>query len=110
MENNLLLIENYSEFISTAKPKTIYKINTPQGDFCLIKNNDTVVILKDSCPHLGVPFSQSGVLNVFGDLVCKEHGHCYSIKTGQGCEHKKEFIKIYETELIERDLYLKNIF
>jgi nitrite reductase/ring-hydroxylating ferredoxin subunit len=106
MDKAILLIENWTETINTLEYNNIYKLKTSHKEtICFVKTTNSVKFFKDACPHLGVPLSQSGVCNKFGEIVCKEHAHRYSLVNGFECDGKRETLKFIDTYESEGHLY-----
>lgn len=106
MATKILLIEEFHTFYNSHPKNKIHQIHTLFGEFgVVLLKHENAVVIKNSCPHLGVKLSSSGVVNAFGDIVCKEHGHCYSAKNGSCTEFKKENLTIYSSEIENDSLF-----
>jgi nitrite reductase/ring-hydroxylating ferredoxin subunit len=106
MRNRILVFEDYSATVNQLKSNKLFVVDTTIGKLCLVKVGDELRFFRDSCPHLSVPFSQSGVCNPFGEVVCKEHGHRYSLYTGNEAEGRRESLVIIPFEVVENQLFL----
>lgn len=104
--NKILVLENLSETKASLKSGILFSVTTQIGVVCLVKVNETLKFFKNSCPHLNVPFTQSGVCNSFGEIVCKEHGHRYSLTSGFECEGRNEKIEFIPYEIEGENLFL----
>lgn len=106
MPNRILVFEDYAATVSQLKTNTLFTVDTAIGKMCLVNVDRGLRFFKNSCPHLGVPFSESGVCNSFGEVVCKEHGHRYSLHTGNEAEGRRESLAIIPFEIVENQLFL----
>jgi nitrite reductase/ring-hydroxylating ferredoxin subunit len=106
MPNKVLVFEDYAATVSQLKMNILFTVDTVIGKICLVNRGGELHFFKNSCPHLGVPFSQSGVCNSFGEVVCKEHGHRYSLHTGNEVEGRRESLVIIPFEIVENQLFL----
>ncbi len=106
MRNRILVFEDYTATVDRLKSNALFMVDTAIGKICLVKVEGQLCFFKDSCPHLSVPFSQSGICNSFGEVVCKEHGHRYSLHTGNEVEGRRESLAIIPFEIVENQLFL----
>ncbi|MFQ3577337.1 MAG: Rieske 2Fe-2S domain-containing protein [Cytophagales bacterium] len=101
-----LLFEKKNEMFQLPDRKVVNaKLN--ERLFCLSRIGEEVFAFERNCPHLSVPLSQSGVLNTYGDLVCKEHGHSYSLKTGECKNNPYETLKMYRVSVEKDRVYVE---
>ncbi|HTF80514.1 MAG TPA: Rieske 2Fe-2S domain-containing protein [Cytophagales bacterium] len=106
MSNKLLIFDAYQQTMEQLKPNTLFTVKTEVGQVCLVKTDQGLRFFKDACPHLGVPLTQSGVCNNLGEVVCKEHGHRYSMRNGQECEGRRERLLFIPFEIENDRLFL----
>lgn len=106
MSNKVLVFEAYAQTLGSLKNNTLFAVDTSIGRVCMVKLGAGLKFFKDACPHLHVPFSQSGVCNAFGELVCKEHGHRYELNSGRECQGHVESLEFIAHEVEDDKLYL----
>lgn len=106
MSTRILVFEEYTETLQGLKSNTLFAVDTLKGRVCLVKVGNGFKFFKDACPHLSIPFSQSGVCNAFGEVVCKEHGHRYALSSGRECQGHLEKLEFIAHEIEDDKLYL----
>lgn len=63
---------------------------------CLIKHNDKIHVVQNSCPHAGGILS--GGWCKAGKIVCPIHRYEYDLDSGRGAEGQGDYIDIYPVE------------
>ncbi len=71
---------------------------------CLIKNQQQIYVVQNTCPHAGGILSGGWCKQ--GKIVCPIHRYEYDLLTGRGAEGQGDYINIYPTELREDGLYV----
>jgi len=71
---------------------------------CLIKNQQQIYVIQNTCPHAGGILSGGWCKQ--GKIVCPIHRYEYDLLTGRGAEGQGDYINIYPTELREDGLYV----
>ena len=67
----------------------------------LVRRGDRVFAVNDRCPHRGAPFSQLGLIDEQGDLVCGWHNWVFGVEDGKrvGGWPRKSRICTYAVEV-----------
>jgi nitrite reductase/ring-hydroxylating ferredoxin subunit len=71
---------------------------------CLVKNQQQLYIIQNTCPHAGGILSGGWCKE--GNIVCPIHRYEYNLTTGRGAEGQGDYIVIYPTELRADGLYV----
>ena len=71
---------------------------------CLIKNQQQIYVVQNTCPHAGGILSGGWCKE--GKIVCPIHRYEYDLLTGRGAEGQGDYINIYPIELREDGLYV----
>lgn len=90
-------------------------IQLPDNDFitqikvngkklCLVKNEQKLYVVQNTCPHAGGILSGGWCKD--GNLVCPIHRYEYNLTTGRGAEGQGDYINIYPIELRADGLYV----
>ncbi len=108
MPSKSLLIDNYAQVWASLKPHTLFMVKSPGLELCLVKTDKGPRLFQNACPHLNVPFSQSGVCNAYGEVVCKEHGHRYGVHDGRERDGRPEALRFYDYVVVDDKLYVIN--
>ncbi len=83
-----------------------YKIDEkiPEGDFirqitlagkklCLLRTENKIHLVQNSCPHAGGLLSTGWCEN--SQLICPIHRYAYNLENGRGAEGQGDYIHIY---------------
>lgn len=94
-----------------------YKLegNFPEQDFveqikvngkklCLVRHQDRVFVVQNSCPHAGGILSGGTCKN--GYLICPIHRWEYNLQTGRGAEGQGDYIDTYPVETRSDGIYV----
>lgn len=87
----------------------------PEGDFvkliklegkkiCLIKYENNLYAVQNTCPHAGGILSGGWCKN--GHIVCPIHRYEYSLQTGRGATGQGDYIDIYPVEERVNGVYI----
>ncbi|MBC7617077.1 MAG: Rieske (2Fe-2S) protein [Pedobacter sp.] len=71
---------------------------------CLIKNQNEIYVIQNTCPHAGGVLSGGWCKE--GNIVCPVHRWEYNLKTGMGAKGQGDYIHLYPTELREDGIYV----
>lgn len=71
---------------------------------CLIKHQEKVYVIQNTCPHAGGILSGGWCKE--GHIVCPIHRYEYNLSTGRGAPGQGDYIDIYPTEQREDGLYV----
>ena len=71
---------------------------------CLIKHQEKVYVIQNTCPHAGGILSGGWCKE--GHIVCPIHRYEYNLSTGRGAPRQGDYIDIYPTEQREDGLYV----
>lgn len=82
----------------------IEQIKVDGKKLCLIKNQQKIYVIQNTCPHAGGILSGGWCKE--GNIVCPIHRWEYNLTTGRGAEGQGNYIDIYSTELREDGLYV----
>ncbi|MFA6277467.1 MAG: Rieske 2Fe-2S domain-containing protein [Pedobacter sp.] len=82
----------------------IEQIKVNGKKFCLIKNQQKIYVVQNTCPHAGGILSGGWCKE--GNIVCPIHRWEYNLETGRGAEGQGDYINIYPTKLKEDGLYV----
>lgn len=74
----------------------VKQINVEGKKLCVVKDNDEVFVVQNTCPHAGAILSGGWCKN--GNLVCPIHRYEYNLKTGRGALGQGDYIDIYPVE------------
>jgi nitrite reductase/ring-hydroxylating ferredoxin subunit len=90
--------------ISLSDTDFITQIKVNGKKLCLIKYDEKIYVVQNTCPHAGGILS--GGWCERGHIVCPIHRYQYSLTTGRGAEGQGDYITIYPTEIREDGLYV----
>lgn len=90
--------------ISLPTEDTVTQITMDGKKLCLIKNQNELYVIQNTCPHAGGILSGGWCKE--GNIVCPVHRWEYNLKTGRGAEGQGDYITIYPTELRADGLYV----
>lgn len=90
--------------IPTPKEDQVCQIVLEGKKLCLIKNQNEVYVVQNTCPHAGGTLSGGWCKE--GNIVCPVHRWEYNLKTGRGAEGQGDYIKIYPIEVREDGIYV----
>lgn len=90
-------------------------IRLPEGDFveqikldgkklCLVKHQNKIHALQNTCPHAGGILSGGWCKN--GNIICPIHRYEYSLTTGRGAEGQRDYVDVYPVEEREDGVYI----
>jgi 3-phenylpropionate/trans-cinnamate dioxygenase ferredoxin subunit len=90
-------------------------IEFPKGDFvetikvdgrklCLVRHQNKMHVLQNSCPHAGGILSGGWCKN--GHIVCPIHRYEYNLETGRGAAGQGDYINIYPLEKRDDGFYV----
>ena len=60
---------------------------------CLIRHQDKLYLVQNTCPHAGGTLSGGWCKN--GSLICPLHRYAYNLENGRGAEGQGDYINIY---------------
>ena len=83
---------------------TVVQIIVDGKKLCLIKTQNEVYVIQNTCPHAGGILSGGWCKE--GNIVCPVHRWEYNLKTGRGAEGQGDYIHIYPIELREDGAYV----
>lgn len=72
---------------------------------CLVKHQDKLHAIQNSCPHAGGILSGGWCKN--GNIVCPIHRYEYSLETGKGLAGQHDYIDIYPIEKRDDGFYVR---
>lgn len=90
--------------VSIPKHDFISLILVNGKKLCLIKNQNELYVIQNTCPHAGGILSGGWCKE--GNIVCPVHRWEYSLKTGRGAEGQGDYITIYPIELRNDGVYV----
>lgn len=63
--------------------------------------------IQDSCPHMGASLADGGILD--GKVICHWHGWCFDLKTGQGDQRSKQWLRarVYEVKVEGDEVFVR---
>ena len=90
-------------------------IEVPKDDFvsfvklegtkiCLVKHQDKLYAVQNTCPHAGGILSGGWCKN--GHIICPIHRYEYSLQTGRGAAGQGDYIDIYPVEERADGIYI----
>ncbi len=71
---------------------------------CLIKNQNELFVIQNTCPHAGGILSGGWCKE--GNIICPVHRWEYNLKTGRGAEGQGDYIHIYPVDLRDDGVYV----
>ncbi len=90
--------------ISTPDEGIVKQIDVNGKKLCLIKNQNEIYIIQNTCPHAGGILSGGWCKE--GNIVCPVHRWEYNLKTGRGAEGQGDYITVYPNEVREDGIYV----
>jgi len=61
---------------------------------CLVREENQLRAVEDSCSHNGESLSK-GAVNYLGEIICPWHGYRFNLKTGRECSERSRDLVIY---------------
>ena len=61
---------------------------------CLVREEDKLRAVQDTCPHNGESLSK-GAVNFIGEVVCPWHGQRFNLITGRECAERSRDLVTY---------------
>jgi len=71
---------------------------------CLIKNQNEIYVIQNTCPHAGGILSGGWCKE--GNIICPVHRWEYNLKTGRGAQGQGDYITVYPIELRDDGVYV----
>jgi len=71
---------------------------------CLVRHNNKLHALQNSCPHAGGILSGGWCKN--GNIICPIHRYEYSLTTGKGLTGQNDYVDVYPIEEREDGFYI----
>lgn len=90
-------------------------VELPEDDFvkmikvdgkklCLVRHQNKLYALQNSCPHAGGILSGGWCKN--GNIVCPLHRYEYNLETGKGLAGQNDYVDVYPIEQREDGFYV----
>lgn len=67
----------------------------------LIRRGDEVFAVRDQCPHRGVPFSEMGLVDEEGHLICSWHYWSFDLADGRHTEEPSIRLSCYRVRVVD---------
>ncbi|MES2652309.1 MAG: Rieske (2Fe-2S) protein [Bacteroidota bacterium] len=83
---------------------TVMQIAMDGKKLCLIKNQNELFVIQNTCPHAGGILSGGWCKE--GNIICPVHRWEYNLKTGRGAEGQGDYIHIYPVDLRDDGVYV----
>lgn len=82
----------------------VKQINVDGKKLCLVKHQQKLFVVQNSCPHAGGILSGGRCKN--GNLICPIHRWEYNLENGRGGEGQGDYIDIYPLEIRSDGVYV----
>ncbi len=82
----------------------VEQINVEGKKLCLVKHEDKIHALQNTCPHAGAILSGGWCKN--GNIICPIHRYEYNLTTGRGAEGQRDYVDVYPVEEREDGIYI----
>lgn len=82
----------------------VKQINVDGKKLCLVKHQEKLFVVQNTCPHAGGILSGGWCKN--GNLICPIHRWEYNLENGRGGEGQGDYIEIYPLEIRSDGIYV----
>jgi len=72
----------------------------------LVRHADCVYAVADQCPHRGAPFSELGLVDDAGNLVCGWHYWAFRLADGAHTVLPDVCLRTYPTRVVDGDVWV----
>ncbi|SOD12918.1 Rieske (2Fe-2S) protein [Pedobacter xixiisoli] len=90
--------------IELPKDDFVTMIKLDGKKLCLVKHQNKLHVLQNSCPHAGGLLSGGWCKS--GNIICPIHRYEYNLETGKGAAGQNDYIDVYPTEEREDGIYV----
>ncbi|RZK80706.1 MAG: Rieske (2Fe-2S) protein [Pedobacter sp.] len=98
------MIKWYKVEVNLPEQEFILQVKINNKKLCLIRHQEQLYAIQNSCPHAGGIFSGGWCKN--GNIVCPIHRWEYSLHNGRGAAGQGDYVNIYPVEEKEDGIYI----
>lgn len=94
------------EKIDAAFVRKAFKINEDGKDICVVKTEDNIFGISNSCPHAGAQLHH-GHCNKLGVISCPLHGYKFYMQNGRSADGNNYKLTTYEFKIEDEKMYIR---